>query len=306
MILTATIPGKQTNLCWHCRCAPGVWRGATTRPSGSKSDSGRWSHWDEIGWVHYPEIGWSHSEEIRWVQSREILHGFGNSSHPSPTAGNFNADRLADDVLAIIDDLKLDKPVLAGHSIAGTELSSICSRHADKVAGLIYLDAVGGYAFYSGQRGATALDIDLNELRRELDALKLPVGPRTKPLVQALLQNGLPDVEKDLEDWQKNLQTLDLATAPNPAPPTYQDQVNNAIREGQRKFTELNCPILAIFAWPSDPVQTMVVQAQAFETATPSAHIVRIPNAGHYVYRTNEADVIREMNTFMDGLPKIN
>lgn len=43
-------------------------------PSGSKSGSGRWSHWDEIGWVHYPEIGWSHSDEIRGVQSLEILH----------------------------------------------------------------------------------------------------------------------------------------------------------------------------------------------------------------------------------------
>jgi hypothetical protein len=44
-----------------------------TRRSGSKSDSGRWSHWDDIGWVHYPEIGWSHSDEIRWVRSHEIL-----------------------------------------------------------------------------------------------------------------------------------------------------------------------------------------------------------------------------------------
>jgi len=38
---------------------------AKTRRSGSKSGSGRWSHWDEIGW--------SHSDEIRWVQSEEIL-----------------------------------------------------------------------------------------------------------------------------------------------------------------------------------------------------------------------------------------
>src|ERR1700691_2932553 len=48
--------------------------GQKTPRSGSKSGSGRWSHWDEIGWVHYPEIGWSHSNEIRWVQSLEILH----------------------------------------------------------------------------------------------------------------------------------------------------------------------------------------------------------------------------------------
>jgi hypothetical protein len=44
-----------------------------TRRSGSKSGSGQWSQWDDIGWVHYPEIGWSHSDEIRWVQSLEIL-----------------------------------------------------------------------------------------------------------------------------------------------------------------------------------------------------------------------------------------
>jgi hypothetical protein len=66
-------PGKLTNLRWHRRplLEPGD---AKTRRSGSKSGSGRWSQWDEIGWVHYPEIGWSHSGEIRWVQSLEILH----------------------------------------------------------------------------------------------------------------------------------------------------------------------------------------------------------------------------------------
>ena len=66
-------PGKPSNLRWHRRplLDPGD---AKTRRSGSKSGSGRWSHWDEIGWVHYPEIGWSHSDEIRWVQSLEILH----------------------------------------------------------------------------------------------------------------------------------------------------------------------------------------------------------------------------------------
>jgi pimeloyl-ACP methyl ester carboxylesterase len=46
-------------------------------------------------------------------------------------------------VLAVCDSLKLNRPVLIGHSIAGEELSSIGSRHPEKVAGLIYLDAGG-------------------------------------------------------------------------------------------------------------------------------------------------------------------
>ena len=68
---------------------------------------------------------------------------------PAPTAPNYTADRLGDDVIAVIDALQLDRPVLAGHSVAGEELSSIgSSRHREKVAGLIYLDAACSYAYY--------------------------------------------------------------------------------------------------------------------------------------------------------------
>lgn len=71
--------------------------------------------------------------------------GFGASSAPR---SGYEADRLADDVLEVVQALKLNKPILIGHSIAGEELSSIGSRHADKVAGLIYVDAGYSYAYY--------------------------------------------------------------------------------------------------------------------------------------------------------------
>ncbi len=57
------------------------------------------------------------------------------SSKPLPTEENYAADRLGDDVLAVIAALKLDRPVVAGHSFAGKELSSIGSRHPEKVTG---------------------------------------------------------------------------------------------------------------------------------------------------------------------------
>ena len=76
--------------------------------------------------------------------------GFGASSQP---AAGYSADRLADDVLETIDALKLNKPILVGHSIAGEELSSIGFRHADKVAGLVYLDAGYSYAYYDAALG---------------------------------------------------------------------------------------------------------------------------------------------------------
>jgi hypothetical protein len=40
----------------------------------------------------------------------------------------------------------------------------------------------------------------------------------------------------------------------------------------------------------------------AFERGLPSARVVRIPNADHYVFQSNEAEVLREMNAFIAGL----
>jgi len=57
--------------------------------------------------------------------------GFGASSH---RADGYSSDRRGDDVLAVMDALKLDRPVLVGHSIAGSELSSIGLRHPEKDA----------------------------------------------------------------------------------------------------------------------------------------------------------------------------
>ena len=75
--------------------------------------------------------------------------GFGASSAPAPTKENYTAERLGDDVLAILDALKLEQPILVGHSLGGEEMSSIGSRYPERVAGLVYLDAAyAPYAFY--------------------------------------------------------------------------------------------------------------------------------------------------------------
>ena len=44
-------------------------------------------------------------------------------------------------------------------------------------------------------------------------------------------------------------------------------------------------------------------QIKVAEASMPRARIVRVPGANHYVYLSNEADVIREMRAFVRGLP---
>jgi hypothetical protein len=36
----------------------------------------------------------------------------------------------------------------------------------------------------------------------------------------------------------------------------------------------------------------------------PSARVVRLPHANHYVFFSNEADVLREINAFLGTLPQ--
>ena len=92
------------------------------------------------------------------------------------------------------------------------------------------------------------------------------------------------------------------------------------ILEGGQKYTKIAVPILAIYAVPHDlgrqaaatpegraaqaAMETAIVGAQvaAVERDLPSARVVRIPNADHYVFQSNEADVLREMNAFVAGL----
>ena len=249
--------------------------------------------------------------------------GFGASSTP---ASGYSADRLGDDVLAVLDSLRINRPVLVGHSIAGEELSSVGSRHPERVAGLIYLDAGYPYAFYD--RNQHNMQIDMADLARKLE--KLQAGPpATSPdefrrLIGELANTDLPAFQRDLEELQKNLPPLPPRPAgplPPPMPQPPSAMAAQAIIAGEQKYTDIRAPVLAIYALPhkapsglpdsaragflaADSVRTGT-QAAAFEHGIPTARVVRLPNADHYVFISNEADVLREMHAFIDRLPPV-
>lgn len=245
--------------------------------------------------------------------------GFGASSHP---ASGYSADRLGDDVLAVIDALKLARPVLAGHSLGGEELSSIGTRHPEKVAGLIYLDAAYSYAYYDPSRGD--FNIDLWALDDRLQKLKPGSGLRDPRPVMREVVDSLPGFEQVLRRQIADFDMLSGRGRPGQPPPPSPDQrirsevgAARAIAAGEEKFGAIHVPILAIYALPHDvgatnPNRAVAEardvadmtgpQANAFQTANPAARVVRLPRASHYVYESNEADVLREMRAFIGAL----
>ena len=246
--------------------------------------------------------------------------GYGASSAPNPTGDNYAADRLGDDVLAVLERMGIERPVLIGHSFAGEELSSICSRYPSRIAGLVYLDAANRYAFSPLHRGD--FRIDSLELRRELMASLDAISPEEQKKAIARLQEMLPQFEADLTG-EKQL----WATAPEMPAKDYDEQVKErstregqiekAALDGERRYTELNCPALAIFALPHDrglppgPKRDAVDAwemkefgplADSFEAGVPTAHVVRIPHAKHGVYQSNEAEVLNDIEGFIGSL----
>ena len=239
--------------------------------------------------------------------------GFGASVY---TGSDYGADRLGDDVLAVLDSLKLTKPVLVGHSLGGEELSSIANRYPQRVAALVYLDAAYPYAFDNG-KGAS-----ISELR---GSGPRPPAPGRDDLASfsALAKwgarmNGFALPEAELRQIYDS--TPDGGVGKRRVPP---GAAGLAI--GMKKFATIPVPALVIFAVPhaqgawikdsTDPavqeaaknfaaLETGLAerQAKAIEDAVPTAHVVRIPNASHVIFISNEADVLREMRAFLSKL----
>lgn len=205
--------------------------------------------------------------------------------------------------------------------MAGEELSSIGSRHPEKVSGLIYLDAAFPYAFYDRVLGDPQLD--MLDTRNKIEQL-LPNNGDPSGQNQAIegLLASLPQLEKDLKNQLKVLQAI-ASPASNPPPPPPPSPAL-AMVSGEHKYTEIKARCLAIFAVPHDPNSGAILPtdpahhvaavaadlerttnlSNAFAAGVPSAEVVRLHNASHSVWISNEAEVFHAINDFLDKLPQ--
>ena len=239
--------------------------------------------------------------------------GFGTSSKP---ATGYRTDRRADDVLAILDSLALNRPVLAGHSLGGEELSSIGSRHPDRVAGLIYLDPSAG-AYDDGTHGDFIVDVA--EVKYHLGELRAAGAKGNAAAMDTLLtvlrQTDLPALESALAKMQDTLRFLPATlTYPLMPPPT--SGIAGAIDDGRQRYRNIHGTMLAIFAAPRNPTGLGTDSATTrswlqqtpefpgrFARGFPHATVVLLPNANHFVFRSNPEQVLTAMRTFIDHLP---
>jgi pimeloyl-ACP methyl ester carboxylesterase len=64
----------------------------------------------------------------------------------SDRTGGYTLDALASDLEALRRALGLERMVLVGHSMAGAVITTYAGTHPERVAGLVYVDAIGDFA----------------------------------------------------------------------------------------------------------------------------------------------------------------
>jgi len=109
------------------------------------------------------------------LTDRYRVVGLTRRGHRGSTAapGGYGFDRLAEDILRVIDATGISNPVVIGHSFAGEEMHVLGARHAAKITGLVYVDA----AFHRGD------DADDEAYRAVARTVPAAPGPQPGDLV---------------------------------------------------------------------------------------------------------------------------
>ena len=219
--------------------------------------------------------------------------GIGASDRP---ATGYDPQRRAADILDVMTQLGMQKPILVGNSCGGGILHTLGAQHPDRIGGLVYLDAA---------EDPTLKAEDYEKV--EIDRANLPAfaGKPAPPVV-------FPEAEVRL-------------IKERPVDPV----IRKAITEDNNvkpEYARIRVPVLAIYRvvtleralkdYPPQNDRQRAALGQAYAAAramlskwqrdllagVPTARIVELPDANLYMFLSNEADIIRELRTFAGTL----
>jgi non-heme chloroperoxidase len=246
--------------------------------------------------------------------------GFGASSRPH---SGYTAQQSAEDVLQVLYALKLDHPVLSGHSFGGQDLLTIAAQHPALVAGLVFLDSGDDPTLPSSAYGVAEVDT-----KRLPASMTTPEPQSDNSSFQAFRESQLKAhgvMEPEAELRQRYPVNGDGSIGEDSTPKWVRDAIFAGIEKP--KYANIHAPVLAILAAPlpldeqfkkyqpttrderaameqkyavGEPFTRRTVQD--LKAGDPNAQIVILPGASTYVFLSNERDTVHLMQLFLAGL----
>lgn len=199
------------------------------------------------------------------------LPGHGDSQEPSEIWGS---DDFADAILKLIDNLKIHKPSLIGHSFGGRTIIAMASKSdTDRFNKIVLIDSAG-----------------LTPKRSLSYYYKVYSYKAFKKFALTIFgeENGRKMIEKSL----KKRGSADYQAAS----PKMRSIMSKCVNEDLRKrLHAIHQPTLLI--WGENDTATPLTDAKIMEKYIPDAGLVSFPNCGHYSFLDNPIGfrtVIRE------------
>lgn len=241
----------------------------------------------------------------------------GHGDSDCPDIG-YDADTLIEDIRQFMDHLNIEKAILAGHSLAGVELTHFAATYPDKVEKLIYLEAL------DDRRGL--LEIQRQNPLRKLEIRRDASTPHTFEEYVAETKRDAPsiaDIWSELWDVEMchELKTNQEGIFIERMPEFVADMMFENLWNGYApKRVDAKIPTLSFYALGTPKQSNVYTEEQKasfdqffqhvrnpfymslvleFQNRFPHAKIVMIPDGHHYCFIAQEELVYREMLKFL-------
>lgn len=231
-------------------------------------------------WVE--TVGPELSTRFRVVAFDRPGHGFTERG-----ASNATPSEQAASLVAALDALEIERPLLMGFSWGGAVSAALVAEHPERAAGAVLL----GAPLY-------AWDGDVSFLDR---GLALPVlGPSfarlggsalARLIAPAMLEESFAPESAPADFFERSPVPLALRVSSLIANARDMAGLNRALGEQSGRYGAIRVPIEVVHG-SGDQVVWTTHHAQPFAAEVPSAVLTELPGAGHHLLYTRSADVI--------------
>jgi pimeloyl-ACP methyl ester carboxylesterase len=205
--------------------------------------------------------------------------GHGLSDPPSPSDP---PDVQVEDLAGLIKELKLDRPILMGHSMGSSSVARFAAKYPDVPKAVILEDP--GLVRATPAAGAPA---QTPEQRRA--AILARNNMTEQELVAGCMKNSPKWGQSECEFWapsKRRHHPATVASVPSALPPLGE------------LFPKITAPTLIVKA---DAQGDLRKQNEEIARRLPRGKVVHIEGAGHNVRRENKAQTIEVMKAFLGG-----
>ncbi len=246
--------------------------------------------------------------------------GYGASSKPER---GYSTPELAEDDWRVTEALKLQRPVIIGHSMAGSEMTFLAQKHSSALAALVYLDA-----------NADPMDYPWSNAEFRALTMKAMNGAPGPPKRTAADNSSVAAYQRYQRRTGeapfpaaeiRNMYVInpDGSIGSNRTPPYVGKEIDGG--SIPKDYRSIDIPVLALIAVPLAPAEKWKANAPKTEEerhdseradailmefigrwednlkrADNRASVVEIPGAHHYIFLNEEGVVLQHIQSFLE------